>query len=212
MSRETGAANQGEAAGESFLRRFHRRKTEARQREVEVDLPERENPPPANVVADNGAGEDRLPSAPAALTDADMPPLDTLTADSDYTGFLSEQVSETLRKAALRKLFHSTTFNITDGLDEYAEDFTTFETLGNVITADMRHMFEVEARKKAEAAQQAVLFDETEEASEPEDCVALPEKDEAAEQAPTLLTKSETLSPEKNPEPVGDTLSRTSES
>ena len=86
-----------------------------------------------------------------------MPPLESLGADSDYTGFLSDQVSETLRKAALRKLFHSATFNVTDGLDEYADDFTKFETLGDIITADMRHMFEVEARKKAEQARQAAL-------------------------------------------------------
>ena len=39
-------------------------------------------------------------------TDADMPPLESLSADSDFTGFLSPKVSESLRRAALRKLFH----------------------------------------------------------------------------------------------------------
>ena len=35
------------------------------------------------------------------LTDADMPPLESLTEDSDYSGFLSPKVSEDLRRSAL---------------------------------------------------------------------------------------------------------------
>ena len=54
---------------------------------------------------------------------------------------------------------------IVDGLDEYAEDFTTFEPLGDIVTADMRHMIELEAKKKAEAIQQALLSDDGETAA-----------------------------------------------
>lgn len=145
--------------GESFLSRFHRRKTEARQHETTHAgiLPERnEDPTPALV--ETATGTD---GAEPALTDADMPPLESLSADSDYTGFLSPQVSEKLRRAALRRLFHGEEFNIVDGLDEYAEDFTSFETLGDIVTADMRHMIEVEARKKAEAIKNALLDDDS---------------------------------------------------
>lgn len=84
------------------------------------------------------------------LTDDDMPDLKTMTADSDYTGFMSPGVSEKLRKLALRKLFHSEGFNIRDGLDEYDGDYTQFETLGNIITSDMRHEIELDAKRKAE--------------------------------------------------------------
>ena len=52
------------------------------------------------VIAD---AEEKPSDAP--LTDADMPPIETLTEDSDYTGFMSPEVSEELRKLALRKLF-----------------------------------------------------------------------------------------------------------
>ncbi len=86
------------------------------------------------------------------LTDDDMPPIETLTDDSDYTGFLSPEVSEPLRKAALRKLFQSAEFNIRDGLDDYDGDYTSFEKLGNIITADLKHQMEVAARKKADEA------------------------------------------------------------
>ncbi|MES9969018.1 MAG: DUF3306 domain-containing protein [Candidatus Thiodiazotropha sp.] len=80
--------------------------------------------------------------------DEDMPPLESLTEESDYSGFLSPKVSEQLRQLALGKLFHSAAFNVCDGLDDYAEDFTSFEKLGDVMTADLRHRLEQEALKK----------------------------------------------------------------
>jgi hypothetical protein len=158
--------------GESFLARLHRRKTEAREHL------------PAVAEAAPGAGEPEAQETvgappPPALTDADMPPLESLTIDSDFTGFLSEKVSESLRRAALRRLFHSSEFNIVDGLDEYAEDFTRFEALGDIVTADMRHQIEVAARKQAEAAKQALL-DGT--ADEPESAMSTQaEPEQAAE-------------------------------
>jgi hypothetical protein len=101
------------------------------------------------------AEEERLRKEQEASlpTDADMPPVESLTEDSDYSGFMSPKVSESLRRIALRKLFHSAAFNVCDGMDDYDEDFTSFEKLGNIITADMKHQMEMEARKKMELAQ-----------------------------------------------------------
>lgn len=100
------------------------------------------------------------------LTDADMPAIETLTEDSDYTGFLSPKVSESLRKLALRKLFHGAEFNIRDGLDEYDGDYTKFEALGDIITSDMKHQIEVEAQKKLQEAKDNLINDEADEAEE----------------------------------------------
>ena len=138
--------------GESFLSRFHRRKTQARLADAER-LNESDVPPPIK--------DDAVSTPPAELetsqtephADQTLPALETLGADSDYTGFLSPKVDEALRRAALRKLFHGTEFNFVDGLDEYAEDYTQFEALGDLITVDMRHQFEVEAKRQLEAAQ-----------------------------------------------------------
>ena len=80
-------------------------------------------------------------------TDADMPPLDSLDENSDYRGFLSPGVSEGLRRRALRKLFMSAAFNVRDGLDDYDEDFTSFEVLGDIVTSDMRHQAEAESER-----------------------------------------------------------------
>ena len=88
------------------------------------------------------------------LTDEDMPPLDSLDEDSDYSGFLSSGVSEALRRRALRKLFSSAVFNIPDGLDDYDDDFTSFAALGDIVTSDMKHQAEMEAEraKRAQAS------------------------------------------------------------
>ena len=87
------------------------------------------------------AGPDQAASeAPTKdLTDEDMPPLEELDQDADFSPFLSDGVSEALRQTALRKLFRSAKFNVCDGLDDYAEDYTKFAPLGDVITADMKY-------------------------------------------------------------------------
>jgi len=133
---------------ESFFRRWSARKQQLAQ-------PETQQPK----VVDNAQTE---PPAPA-LTDADMPPLESLDEQSDYSGFFSPKVSAELKRLALRKLFHSASFNVTDGLDDYAEDFTQFAALGDIITQDMRHMMDVikqrEAKQAAEESTTSALAD-----------------------------------------------------
>lgn len=131
---------------ESFLDRWSRRKQEARENKIQSEGNEI---PTAEI------------SEPPLLTDADMPPLESLNEDSDYRGFLSPRVSETLRKQALRKLFGSPSFNIRDGLDDYDGDYTQFEKLGEIITADMRHQMEMETRRRMEQLAEQEMKQET---------------------------------------------------
>jgi len=88
------------------------------------------------------------------LTDEDMPSIESLTADSDYSCFMSPKVSHALRRLALRKLFHGAQFNICDGLDDYDGDYTSFAKLGNIVTSDMKHQIEVAMRKKQQLLEQ----------------------------------------------------------
>jgi hypothetical protein len=137
----------GTGTKESALSRWSRLKQEAAQ-----TLPVSEEVAAPAVVAElevPAAGEDA--AEPAPLTDADMPDLDSLGEDSDFTGFMSPGVSDKLRNLALRKLFHAPVFNIRDGLDEYDEDYTSFEKLGDIVTCDMKHQIEVQERKLREA-------------------------------------------------------------
>ena len=133
---KTARAEPQEPAGRQrgFLRRWSERKVGARTQE---ELPA-SSEAPVNELASPAQVDEPAP----ALTDADMPPVDTLDENSDYKGFLSPQVSEDLRRLALRKLFHLPKFNIRDGLDDYDEDYRTFEALGNIVTAHERHQLE----------------------------------------------------------------------
>ena len=119
---------------EGFLNRWSWRKGQTRpssksqdEAQPDAELPERQEP---------------------VKHDEDMPPIEDIDDTSDVSDFFSPGVSESLRKAALRKFFHSPAFNIVDGLDDYDDDFTTFKALGDIVTADMRHQMEIEKERK----------------------------------------------------------------
>ena len=151
---------------ESTLSRWSRRKLEADQLTPAV---EESISPEALTVA----GTEEIDAAEKpVLTDADMPDIESLNEDSDFSGFMSAGVSDKLRNLALRKLFQAPIFNIRDGLDEYDEDYTHFEKLGDIVTCDMKHeieMQELKRREEAEAEAATVEDDEIAEVTEIED-------------------------------------------
>ena len=149
---------------EGPLRRWARRRREVAREEEAAAARRRKAPressgkarPEAPDVRDSDAGASGPAASAAAeaekvLTDEDMPSLDSLGEDSDYSGFLSPGVSEALRRRALRKLFTSAVFNVPDGLDDYDDDFTSFQALGDIVTSDMRHQAEMEAERAKQA-------------------------------------------------------------
>lgn len=135
------------AQEESLLARMSRRKHEARG--VAAAGEERAA---VNATQAVQASSQMEPSSAdeGPPTDADMPAIESLTPDSDYSGFLSPRVSEGLRRLALRRLWLSPDFGLRDGLEVYDGDYTAFEPLGGLVTAEMRHELAVEARRQAQ--------------------------------------------------------------
>lgn len=125
-----------------FMQRWSRRKIDAESEAIKELEQEKKS---ANIVPTG-------PKAEEYKTDADMPPIEQLTEESDFSDFLSPKVSEALRKQALRKLFHMPSMNIVDGLDDYAEDFTSFSPLGDIIPHEMKRMLDREKAKEEEPA------------------------------------------------------------
>ena len=144
---------------EDFLTRWSRRKARALKGEL---------PPEPEDDADDAALQeiDALQEAPATAdedserpdddgtaSEADaapeLPELDSLGADSDYSAFMGKGVPADLRQKALRKLFQSPKFNIRDGLDDYDWDMSSPKPLGNIITAEMRYRVERELERLA---------------------------------------------------------------
>jgi len=142
---------------EGFLTRWSRRKAQSLRGE---ELPEPDDddvaPPAAEAAEQAPVAAEEAVASPAEETagappDAlpELPPLDSLGADSDYSAFLGQGVPTDLRQKALRKLFHSPKFNIRDGLDDYDWDMSSPEPLGDIITAEMRYRVERELERLA---------------------------------------------------------------
>jgi len=141
-AKSSDAIDDTEGFGEgSFLRRWSSRKRRARREQTE------ESPAEQPVEESKAEEIDATDASKRVLTDEDMPPLESLNEDSDYSGFMSPGVSDSLRNLALRKMFLSSKYNFTDGLDDYADDFTKFAPLGDIITSDMRHQVEMRAER-----------------------------------------------------------------
>lgn len=181
---EDDSLNEGEDdKNESRLARWSRRKAQQRSQAPVVPQSPLSDEDLASdstevVAVDAIEDEAELP----VLTDADMPPVESLHADSDFSGFLSPGVSEELRKLALRKMFALPSFQVRDGLDDYDDDFTVFEPLGDTVTNDpWTHRQKRLAEEKA-AAEKA----EAERLSQEENEEEMAEEVDAEEEADTL--------------------------
>ena len=78
-------------------------------------------------------------ATPQTEPEVPLPPVESLDFDSDFRGFLGDRVDEGVKRAALKKLFHTGHFNTMDGLDVYIEDFSVFEPLPASMVAQLAH-------------------------------------------------------------------------
>ncbi len=169
---------------EAFLSRWSRLKSEHAEQAIENELAktgETKGQPDAESDGESDE-EERI------LTDEDMPPIESLDENSDYSLFMSKGVSENLRRMALRKLFSQGVFNIRDGLDDYDDDFTTFESLGDLVTSDMKHREEMK-----EKTRQRELDEEQQEAA-------------GDDEAPDTVESEVETEPEDDNGPAADTI------
>ena len=125
-------------AAETFFARWSRVKTEA-----SADIVPRENAAPVPIGDSAVAGDAR------ALPEPTLEQVEGLTADSDFTPFVARGVDETVRRAALKKLFADPRFNVMDGLDTYIDDYNKFEPLTPLMVAALNHAKDLIAREFA---------------------------------------------------------------
>lgn len=67
-------------------------------------------------------------AATAEVPDAEAL-LANLTPDSDFGQFLRQEISEEIRRKAMKKLFADPHFNVMDGLDIYIDDYNISEPI-----------------------------------------------------------------------------------
>ena len=131
---------------EGFLRRWARRKTEARSEMA--PLAEPVVPAPAPAPAPD------LPVQAVAPADVPLPTMDDvarLTSESDFSAFVARGVDAAVRRTALKKLFADPHFNAMDGLDVYIDDYTKPSPVSEAMLASLEHA-KAALRRVAEAA------------------------------------------------------------
>jgi hypothetical protein len=83
-------------------------------------------------------------AAPAATKETveppvELPPLDSLTFESDFKAFMGAKVEQSVKRAALKKLFADPRFNVMDGLDTYIDDYTKADPISDELLAQLQH-------------------------------------------------------------------------
>ena len=102
---------------DNFISRWSKRKIAARTGNKATAEAGPDRPPAAVVPESSGIQSD--PKAPAPL-----PPVESLTPESDFTPFMKADVDPGLRRNALKALFADPRHNVMDGLDVYIDDYS----------------------------------------------------------------------------------------
>lgn len=76
-------------------------------------------------------------AAPVAGAAPELPPVESLSFDSDFSVFLRPGVDAEVRQAALKKLLRDPRFNVMDGLDTYIDDYTKPDPIAPDVLADL---------------------------------------------------------------------------
>lgn len=110
--------------------------------------------PPAAFRPDQGPIADPQPAAAVAL-----PPIESLTADSNFAAFMRPGVDEILKRGALKKLFSDPRFNVMDGLDIYIDDYTRSDPIEPSLARELLSRLKRNAGDEPPAAPDAVASD-----------------------------------------------------
>jgi hypothetical protein len=114
-------ADNPETSGPFSLKRWSRRKRDAARTDPAPALPAETPVVEDPATAAMGTSDAATAAVPEA---APLPPVDSLTFDSDFSAFMQPRTDEETKRAALRKLFSDPSFNVMDGLDIYVGDYT----------------------------------------------------------------------------------------
>ena len=152
------------------------------------------------------------PPAGVAEEFEELPPIESLDGlNSDYVAFFRQPVEESLRRAALKKLFSDPHFNVMDGLDIYIDDYTHFEPIPEPLRQQLigsagflnRAMPEAEARERlsVDSTTAPAAPDDAAAAAEPADQIADQQDIQPDDRPPELQADLQTDLQTEAPQP-----------
>ena len=115
--------------------------------------------------------EDKLPVAEEKPAPA-LPPVDKLTPESDFSGFMHPKVEDALRRVALKKLFRGDPhFNLPDPYEAYSGDWTVGEPIPPEMLATLNQAQQLlfGDKKDEEKKEEVVAHKPTEEPAKPDE-------------------------------------------
>ena len=164
------------------------------------------------------AHEELSTEAQALVTEAPAIETESQEASSEATDpeemsvaqLLVSEASESVKKAALRKMFLSEEFNVRDGLDDYDDDYSNLKSLSEGVAETLRDW--VKEKTEEEPAEETTQSTESYEESDIESAdVELAEGDEIPEEQKeldinTVSGESDNLETKLVPEEVGQNI------
>jgi len=130
---------------ENFISRWSRKKIEAREAPAKA-----EEPPVAADVTPAEAGAQLDPGL--RRDDKPLPPVESLTPESDFAPFMQPNVDAGVKREALKKLFDDPRFNTMDRLDVYIDDYTKTTPIPEKLLEKMEQMRHLGIFKREEVA------------------------------------------------------------
>lgn len=102
-----------------------------------------------------------------------LPPVESLTPESDFSSFMHPKVKDALRRVALKKLFSDPHFNVADPYEAYSGDWTGGEPIPPEMLATLKQarsvLFREEDEEKKRLAEQQKLAQNEETKPEPDE-------------------------------------------
>lgn len=96
---------------------------------------------------------------PAKAPEKPLPPVESLTPESDFTPFMQPNVSEELRRMALKKLLRDPQLNVPDLFEPFSGDWTVGEPIPSHMLEKLNQartlLMKPEERKALEEKEQA---------------------------------------------------------
>jgi len=84
-----------------------------------------------------------VPQEPEAVPTSDQQIVD----ETEIPIWQQLDVDPEVKRSALSRLFREPEFNVVDRMNEYDEDFTSFASLGSIVTHEMKHMLKLAEQK-----------------------------------------------------------------
>ena len=199
------------ATSRDFLSRWSKRKLEESQNiqqdakpsdETETEIVESLS---AEEVLENNVSEQTSTteqSETTAETDEQKP------EEMSIANLLVSEASESVKKAALRKLFLSEEFNVRDGLDDYDDDYSNLKSLSEGVAETLRDWVKDKTEDDAtiEDNELAVVQTEASDADEDEQEIVESSQNESELYKYTVVNESGTSESESLSEQVGQNI------